>query len=89
MERLAKIVGTLVKRWTSHSPKAARIATDVGMVIGVVGSVALALPTFGLSIPAWSIPAAGFAIALSGKLTTMDDAKAVNKAIDKINNKPK
>lgn len=84
MERLAKMIGGLVKRWTAHSPRAARIATNVGMVIGVVGSVALALPTFGLAIPAWTIPAAGFAVALSGKLTTMDDAKKVNKIIDKM-----
>ena len=66
MDKLAKMVAVLIDRWTSKSPKAAQITTDVALGIGIVATVVTLIP---ITMPMWVLPTTAFAIALSAKLT--------------------
>jgi len=65
-DKLASLLNAAVVRWTSKSPRAARIVTDVSVIVGVAATIATLLP---LSYPAWVIPAAAFSIAFASKFT--------------------
>lgn len=67
MEKLSSLFRLLIERWTSKSPRAYRIITDVSLGIALA---ATALPLLPISLPAWFIPASAFIVALSAKLTT-------------------
>jgi hypothetical protein len=76
MNQLAKILATLIERWTSNSPKLFKTITNISVIIGAVASIVLLMP---ITIPAWLTVLLGFLIAFSGgfgissKLTTDDD----------------
>lgn len=66
MEKLAKIIHLAIKRWTTKSPKAYRIITDVALGAGIASTTLSLLP---VTLPAWVIPASAFLMALASKFT--------------------
>lgn len=72
MDKLARLTQLLIRRWTSKSPRAYRLITDVSLGVGIA---ATALPLLPLTLPAWVIPAGAFLAALSAKLTTTQPNK--------------
>lgn len=65
-DKLASLLNAAVVRWTSKSPRAARIVTDVAVIIGVSATVTSLLP---IAYPAWVIPVSAFLIAFASKFT--------------------
>ena len=66
MDKLTALTRLLIARWTSKSPRAYRIITDVSLGVALAAS---ALPLLPITLPAWVIPASAFIVALSSKLT--------------------
>jgi hypothetical protein len=65
-DKLASLLKSAIKRWTAESPQAWQIVTNVSLGIGITATVVTLLP---FTFPAWVIPAAGFLIAFSSKMT--------------------
>jgi len=72
MNKLAHLVHLAIRRWTSKSPKAYRLITDVSLGIGIA---ATALPLLPITIPVWTVSAGAFLLALSAKMTISDTNK--------------
>lgn len=66
MYKLASLIKNLVLRWTTSSPKTYQVITNVAIGTGIAATVITLIP---LSYPAWVLPTAAFAIALSAKFT--------------------
>ena len=66
LDLLAKLVQKTVERWTSKSPKAGRIITDVSTGAAIAASLILLIP---VTYPAWVVPTAAIIVAVAGKLS--------------------
>ena len=62
MKQLGNLLSSLVKRWTSDSPKLFVTITNISVVISILAATLLALP---ISLPAWLVTTLGFLIAFA------------------------
>lgn len=70
-EKLAFLIDALIDRWTSKSPKAAVLATNIALIVGVAASAVPYIPYVAplVTIPMWTIQVSSFLVALSAKMT--------------------
>lgn len=75
MDKLGRLIGLLIKRWTSDSPKTYKYITNTASVVSVLGGVSLMLP---VTYPFWALAGitvltgASTVLATGSKLTTND-----------------
>lgn len=70
-ERLAFLIDAAIDRWTSKSPKAAVLATNIALVVGIAASAVPYIPYVAplVTIPMWTIQLSSFLVALTAKMT--------------------